>query len=117
MKVYQPPPARGAQAAGYTRLLLAMSPDAATDRVPTPSWAISTLRRAHAETERGLQFSALLDRIAMREAERDPNTGLTAAEAASEVDYRSRAALAPHHRVRSVHNPLLAAEADRGACW
>lgn len=76
------------------------------DRLPVPSPSVSVIRRAHAETERGLQFAALVDRLASREAKRDPDTGLTEAEQRTEWAYRSRCRLAYHHRVESPHNPL-----------
>lgn len=77
-----------------------------TDRLPTPSHRIATFRRAHAETERGLAFSALLDRLAVREAERDPDTGLTVADVRRETARRAEAVR--RVRVESPHNPLLA---------
>ena len=71
-----------------------------------PSYHITNFRRAYTETERGLAFSALVDRLTSREAERDPDTGLTYAEAASE---RARGSEAVRRvRVESPHNPLLA---------
>lgn len=77
-----------------------------TDRLPTPSFEVSHVRRAHAETDRGLRFVALLDRLGAREASRDPGTGLTAAEAAHERAYRVRCRYAYHRPVTSLHNPL-----------
>ena len=74
--------------------------------LPTPTLQIAHFRYAHAETDRGLQFAALLDRLAAREAERDLDTGLTPAEATAEWAYRARARYAYHRRVASPHNPL-----------
>ncbi len=79
------------------------------DRLPRPSTALTPIRWAHAECERERQFAAFVDRLAAREAERDPDTGLTETERLAEWTYRSRCRLAYHHRVESPHNPLRAA--------
>lgn len=76
-----------------------------TDRLPVPSHHIATFRRAHTESERGLAFAALIDRLSSRESERDPDTGLTAAEAAIERIRRTEEVR--RVRVESAHNPLL----------
>ncbi|MEM1115382.1 MAG: hypothetical protein AAF594_05650 [Bacteroidota bacterium] len=73
-----------------------------------PSHRIATFRRAHAESERGLAFAAFVDRLTAREAGRDPQTGLTPAEAAAE---RMRPEAVRRVRVESAHNPLLARQA------
>ena len=67
--------------------------------LPAPSFLISTVRYAHVETERGVQFAAFLDRLTAREAERDEETGLTPEEAAGERAYRVRVGFADHERV------------------
>ena len=67
--------------------------------LPAPSLQISTVRRAYVETERGVRFAELVDRLSAREAERDPETGLTAAEAQRERTYRVRAGFAEHRAV------------------
>ena len=67
--------------------------------LPAPSFQISTVRRAHTETERGERFAALLDRLTAREAARDPETGLTPEEAARERAYRVRVGFTGHRRV------------------
>lgn len=64
-------------------------------------------RYAHLETESAARFAALLDRLIEREAERDPTTGLTAAEASHEDAYRLRSRYSYHRRIESAHNPLL----------
>lgn len=67
--------------------------------LPAPSFLIAAVRRAHVESERGARFVDFLDRLAAREAARDPETGLTAAEAERERAYRVRARRAEHRRV------------------
>lgn len=58
-----------------------------------------------AESDRGLRYAAFLNRLVAREAERDDETGLTAAEATAEWAYRARARYAYHRRVASPHHP------------
>ena len=67
--------------------------------LPAPSFLISSVRRAHTETERGERFAALLDRLAVREAARDAETGLTPEEAAHERAYRLRVGFSDHRPV------------------
>lgn len=70
--------------------------------LPAPSFSISAIRRAHAASERGVRYADFLDRLVAREAERDPETGLTAVEEARERAYHVRMGFAEHASVGTV---------------
>lgn len=81
-----------------------------TDSLRPPSPAPVSARPSHQGTDRRVQFAALVERLAIRESERDRETGLTSSEAAREWAYRG--AVVRRRHVDSPHNPLLA-----GAGW
>lgn len=80
-----------------------------TDRRPSTCPATAPGCGACTGTCRTLRFTDLVGRLAMREAERDPHTGLTAAEAAAEAAHRARFSHAGRRIVASAHTPAYRA--------
>lgn len=72
---------------------------------PSSSLCVSP-RPSYQGMDRRVQFAALVERLAVRESERDRETGLTSSEAARERAYRG--AVVRRRHVDSPHNPLLA---------